>query len=184
MNDPHVTLLEYNFGHENTQDFSAAAPWEGELDGFRCRLGDGRLRVEPTRHFADSISARSAFEPLLEEWRLSAELSSGFEVSFYFAGSSTIDRNPPPGSRKMASGEAVAHIAFSVNAAGGRVHTDYPAPPSRHMARSALLDELIGYLRDLRSGGRLLVVANQILTRLEEAYQQSGGTRRDGHASS
>jgi hypothetical protein len=57
-------------------------------------------------------------------------------------------------------------------------HSTYPAPATRPLAVSSLVNELLGWIRDLRAGHRMLVIANLILTRLEFEY----GDRRQAAA--
>ena len=50
-------------------------------------------------------------------------------------------------------------------------HGEYPPPPSKDLATSPLVEELLGWVRDLREGRqRMLVLAYLLVTRLTYEY--------------
>jgi hypothetical protein len=50
-------------------------------------------------------------------------------------------------------------------------HSQYPPPPSKELATSPLVEELLGWVRDLREGRqRMLVLAYLFVTRLTYEY--------------
>lgn len=175
VNDPHVEMLSYDFvSLDERNDFSAAVPWSGDLGYFDCRLEKGQFKAIPQRHYSDAASARQELEPHLRGWELVADIESGLRISFRFSGARIVDRQPVPGSVTVAA--QAAEAVGSVESATIRVgHSAYPTPPPRPLALSPLVQELRGLLQDLRTGHRMLVIANLILSSVEFEY---GGKKR------
>ena len=170
MNDPHVEVLNYEFTSlDKKHDFSAARPWSGRLGDFECRLEAGHLEAVPDKHFANEASAREELEPHLHAWELRAELQDELRLRFWFSSARVVDRRPTAGSVSVAV--AAAEGAAAVETATVTVgHSAYPAPSAVPLAASPLVGELLGWVRDLRTGHRMLVIAYLILTRLEFEY--------------
>jgi len=170
VNDPHVEVLSYEFTSlDESHDFSAARPWSGRLGDFECQLEAGHLEAGPDRHFASEASARQEIEPHLRGWELRAELQDQLRLRFRFSSARVVDRQPTAGSVSVAAAAAeAAAVAEAANVAVG--HSSYPAPPAERLAASPLVNELLGWVRDLRAGHRMLVIAYLILTRLEFEY--------------
>jgi hypothetical protein len=174
VNDPHVEVLNYEFISLNeSHDFTAAEPWSGRLGDFDCRLETGHLEATPNKHFVSEAAARQELEPHLRAWELQAELQDDLRVCFRFSSARVVDRRLTAGSVTVAV--ATVEAAGAVEAARVTVgHSTYPAPAAGPLAASPLVNELLGWIRDLRAGHRMLVIAYLILTRLEFEY---GGRR-------
>jgi hypothetical protein len=170
VNDPHVDVLNYQFiSIEENNDFTAATPWSGRLGDFECRLEAWSLEAIPNKHFASEASARQELEPHLRAWELWAELQDELRLSFRFSSARVVDRQPGAGSVTVAV--AAAEAAGAVETATViKGHSSYPAPSAGPLATSPLVSELLGWVRDLRAGHRMLVIAYLILTRLEFEY--------------
>ena len=179
MNDPHVEMISYDFVSLNERDdFTAAVPWSGVLGDFECRLDKGQLQAVPQKHYSDAVPARQALEGHLREWELVADISLALQISFRFSGARVVDRQPMPGSVNVAVQAVEAAASFeSVSVTIG--HSAYPSPPVRPLALSPLVQELRRLLHDLRTGQRVLVIANLILAGVEYEY---GGKRRTSSA--
>jgi hypothetical protein len=175
VNDPHVEMISYDFVSLNERDdFTAAVPWSGVLDNFECRLDKGQLQAVPQKHYSDAVSARQELERHLREWELVADINLALHISFRFSGARVVDRRPIPGSVNVAVQAAEAAAGFdSVTVRIG--HSAYPTPPVRSLVLSPLVQELRGLLHDLRTGQRMLVIANLILSGVEYEY---GGKQR------
>lgn len=172
--DPHVELLSYDFVLQDTHhDFGSSEPWAGQLGDFDCRLEKGRLQATPQQHYVDVEPAREDLEPYLHAWELDSELEHGLRFRFRFSSAKVVDRDPTPGSASVAA-QGVATLTL---VGGGKVqigHSRYPAPPVQPVARSPLVDELMGWIWEMRTGHRLLVIAYLVLTRLEFEYGGRG----------
>ncbi len=183
MNDPHVEMLNYEFiSLQENHDFTNASPWSGRLGYFQCRLEGGRLETVPNKHFASEASARQELEPYLRAWELRAELQDELRVCFRFSSARVVERQPTDGS--VAVAVAAAEAAGAAEAATVTIgHSAYPAPSAVPLAASSLVNELLGWVRDLRAGYRMLVVAYLVLTRLEFEYADRGsaGTALNAH---
>jgi len=171
VNDPHVEALTYELVPvDERYDFSSAVPWNGRLGSWECRLEGARLEAVPSEHYADEAAARQRLEPHLRAWELSAELEQGVEFRFRFSVARVIDRQSIPG---------VVDLAATVVGKSGMagqltiVHrlSAYPPPSAKQLVSSALVEELLGWVRELREGrGRKLVIAYLVLTRLEYEF--------------
>jgi hypothetical protein len=169
LKDPHVEVLYYKFtcldeGH----DFSHAAAWQGNLGGFDCQLADGQLEARPQAHWPDRQSARDALAPHLRAWVLWSELNAGVRIEFEAGGARVVDRTSGSVAVEAQAGLAGA-IAF--DSTGVVVHSSYPPPSSKPLAASTLVQELLGWVRDLRERRHpMLVTTNLFLTRLLFEY--------------
>ena len=71
MNNRHVETLSYDFvSLDERDDFTAAAPWSGDVGDFECRLEAAQLQAGPRRHYSDAATARRELEPYLRAWAL------------------------------------------------------------------------------------------------------------------
>jgi len=171
VNDPHVEALTYDLVPvDERYDFSSAVPWNGRLGSWECRLEAARLEAVPSEHYADEGAARQGLESHLRAWELSAELEQGVRFRFRFSVARVIDRQSIPG---------VVDLAATVVGKSGMtgqltiVHrlSAYPPPSAKQLVSSALVEELLGWVRELREGrGRKLVIAYLVLTRLEYEF--------------
>jgi hypothetical protein len=171
VNDPHVEALTYDLVPiDERYDFSSAVPWNGRLGSWECRLEAARLEAVPSEYYADEAAARHGLESYLRAWELSAELEHGVRFRFRFSVARVIDRQAIPG---------VVDLAATVVGESGMtgpltiVHrlAAYPPPSAKQLASSALVEELLGWVRELREGrGRKLAIAYLVLTRLEYEF--------------
>ncbi len=176
MNDPHVEALTYDLVPvDERYDFSSAVPWNGRLGSWECRLEAARLEAVPSEHYADETAAQQGLESHLHAWELSAELEQGVGFRFRFSVARVIDRQSIPG---------VVDLAATVVGKSGMtgqltiIHrlSAYPPPPAKQLVSSALVEELLGWVRELREGRvRKLVIANLVLTRLENEFSGRKG---------
>lgn len=169
VNDPHVEWLTYDFLSQGKHhDFRAAEAWDGRLGDFACHLAKAQLQAVPQVGYTDPVLARNDLEPILRAWELYSELEVGIRIRFRFSGSRVFDRAAIPGA---ASAEHTVSAEFAFAAEAAIVaHSSYPTPPNGPFVPSALVEELMGWIRDLRTGQRLLVIAYLVLTRLEFEY--------------
>ncbi len=163
--------LSYDFvALDSRHDFSPAAPWEGTLGDFDCRLDAGRLEARPHFHYSEEAEAKAALESHLRAWELRSELEDGVQVGFRFGAAHVIDRQPDPESVSVAvsavgSLSAVGEVTIKVG------HRAYPPPSARALAGSPLVDDLLEWVRDVREQRqRMLVGAYLVLTRIEFEY--------------
>jgi hypothetical protein len=175
VNDPHVEALTYDLVPvEERYDFSSAAPWSGRLGSWECRLEAARLEAVPSEHYADEAAARQGLESHLRAWELSAELEQRVGFRFRFSVARVIDRQPIPGVVDLAA-TVVGESGMSGQPSIVHRLSAYPAPSAQQLVSSALVEELLGWVRELREGrGRKLVIAYLVLTRLEYEF----GTRK------
>jgi hypothetical protein len=165
--------LNYEFRSlEDRHDFSQAAAWEGDLGGFRCRLDQGTLEARPRAHYANVDSARHALERHLRAWELWSELNNIIRVEFLYKSAQVVDRRSTPDSVSVAVDAEAAEVVVVANDATVKLgHGEYPAPPSMDLVTSPLVEELLGWVRDLREGRqRMLVLTYLFFTRLKYEY--------------
>ncbi len=170
MKNPRVERLNYEFRSlEDRHDFSQAAVWEGDLGDFRCRLHQGTLEARPQAHYANVDAARQALERHLRAWELWSELNNTIPIEFRYKSAQVVDKHSTPDSGSVAVHAEVAEVAVAANDAIIRVsHGEFPPPPSKDLATSALVEELLGWVRDLREGRqRMLVLTYLFFTRLQ-----------------
>jgi hypothetical protein len=178
MSSPRVEVLFYRFvSLEDRHDFSQAAPWEGDLGDFRCRLAGGTLEARPQGHYRTTQGAREALEPHLRSWTLWLELHDGIRSRFEAGAARVVDTTS---GGVAVEAEFASAVGIANDASVKLGHGSYPPPPSGILATSALVEELLGWVRDLREGRqRLLVLAYLVFTRLTYEYGGEGlaGTR-------
>ncbi len=63
-------------------DFTAAAPWAGDIAGFACTIEGGKLTARPERDFHDSEEARAQLDPALRSWELWLAFATSFPFGF------------------------------------------------------------------------------------------------------
>jgi hypothetical protein len=150
MSSPRVEILFYTVvSVDEKRDFSQAPAWEGEVGGFDCRLDGGRLEARPRDHYRDTESANEALKPHLCAWELWSELDNGMRIQFRYAGS--------PGGLVAVGTTVSTGVA---NLGGDR----YPPPSPKTLAISPLVEDLLGWVRELREGRPMLVLAYLFFT--------------------
>lgn len=165
-----VESLRYAFvSIDDNHDFSVAAPWDGTLGDFVCRLEDGHLDVRPIGAYPDERSARIAFEPHLAAWVLRSELEAGLRIDFRFSSAQVVE------TQGTGSGQLHAVMAAEMAMAGELTaivqHAAFPPPSTRPLAGSQLVNELVAWIRAFRQRQMpMLVFAYLVLTRLEFEY--------------
>src|SRR4029453_11570207 len=83
VKNPRVERLSYEFRSlDERHDFSQAAAWQGDLEGFRCRLDRGMLEVRPRADYTSADAARQPVERHLRAWELWVELTDSIRVKF------------------------------------------------------------------------------------------------------
>ena len=173
MKNPRVERLSYEFRSlEERHDFSQATAWEGDLGDFRCRLDQGTLEARPRADYTSADVARQALERHLRAWELWAELTNSIRVQFRYRSAQVVDRQSTPDSISVAAHAELAEVGIAANNATVKLgHSQYPPPPSKDLATSPLVEELLGWVRDLREGRqRILVLAYLFVTRLTYEY--------------
>jgi hypothetical protein len=156
---PRVQVMFYTIESlDEKRDFSQAPAWEGRVGGFDCRLHDGRLQARPQSHYANSDSARKALERYLRAWELWSELVYAIRIQFVYSG---------------APGELVA-VSTTVSSGVAKLGGDrYPPPSPKDLATSPLVEDLLGWVRELREGRPMLVLAYLFFTRLKYEYDNN-----------
>jgi hypothetical protein len=173
VKNPRVERLGYEFRSlEERHDFSQAAAWEGDLEGFRCRLDRGTLEVRPRADYTSADAARQALERHLRAWELWVELTNSIRVEFRYKSAQVVDRQSTPDSVSIAAHAELAEAIGVANDVTVNIgHGEYPPPPSKDLATSPLVEELLGWVRDLREDRqRILVLAYLFVTRLTYEY--------------
>jgi hypothetical protein len=173
MSNPRVESLLYRFlSLDDRRDFSQAGAWEGDVGGFDCRLDGGDLKACPQAHYPTSQSAREVLEPPLRAWELWAELENATRIQFKYAAALMVDA--ASGAAHVESVEPMEPMAVSTTVSSGTVNMggdSYPRPSPKALASSPLIEELLGWVRELREGRqRMLVLAYLFFTRLTYEY--------------
>jgi hypothetical protein len=130
------------------------------------------LEARPSVDYDDVGAARLALEPHLRAWALWLELDRDIPTEFKYASAQVVDRQSTPRSGSVPvrpefveTGQAVDHVILKVG------HSEYPPPPPRPLATSPVVEELLGWVRDLREGRqRMLVLAFLCYTLLTFEY--------------
>jgi len=169
MSNPRVESLVYRFlSLDDRRDFSQAAAWEGDVGGFSCRLDGGELKARPQDHYPNPQLAREALEPYLRAWELWSELENAMRIQFKYGGARVVDPT---------SGATTAElVADSITQSSGLANLNlggdsYPRPSPKALATPPLVEELLGWVRELREGRqRMLVLAYLFFTRLTYEY--------------
>jgi hypothetical protein len=158
-----VDVLIYAFfSMDERHDFSRAAARDVNLGGFNCYLERGTLVARPEGHYPDVERAREALDPHLRAWELRAELEDAIRIEFRF---------------DWAQGAFGTQVALQ-SAVGVtdkltvvEEHRSYPPPSPKALEASAVVEDLLGWVRDLRGRRQpMLVLAYLFLTRLEFDY--------------
>jgi hypothetical protein len=138
-------------------------------------LHEGTLEARPTADYGDVKAALLALEPQLRAWELWLELHSNIRTEFRYASAQVVGTRSTPSTPGIGAidlhvelaetGQSVDNIILTVG------HSEYPPPPPRQLAISPLVEELWGWVRDLREGRqRMLVLAYLFVTRLTYEY--------------
>jgi hypothetical protein len=174
VKDPHVEVLYYKFTPlDEGHDFSQAAAWQGNLGGFDCHLADGQLEARPQAHYPNAQGARDVLEPHLSAWVLWSELKDRIRIEFKAGGARVVDRTS---GAVAVEAQAALPMTIALDATAEVGHSSYPPPSPRPLAASTLVEELLGWVRDLRERRHpMLVTANLFQTRLLFEY---GGVDR------
>ena len=132
MNDPHVVALIYSIEHGDGIDYSRAAPFDHEEDGFRIKVDDQEVRLELRYHYATEAAARQAVDRYIRSWELDAGLRGRpGQFTLRFARAEIEDRAPPP----PTPGVVTASVSIDLGTLSMRVSPSvlaphYPPPPS------------------------------------------------------
>jgi hypothetical protein len=174
VKNPRVERLNYEFRSlEARHDFSQAAAWEGDLGDFRCHLDQGNLKARPRAHYTNVDAARQVLERYLRAWELWSELNNIIRVEFRYKSAQVVDRQPTPDSVSVVAHAETSELVVVANDATVKLgHGEYPSPPSKDLVASPLVEELLGWVRDLREGRqRMLVLTYLFFTRLKYEYK-------------
>jgi hypothetical protein len=130
------------------------------------------MEARPRADYTIADAARQALERHLRAWELWAELTNSIRVQFRYKSAQVVDRQSTPDSISVAAHAELAEVAMAANDATVKLgHSQYPPPPSKELATSPLVEELLGWVRDLREGRqRMLVLADLFVTRLTYEY--------------
>jgi hypothetical protein len=130
------------------------------------------MEARPRAHYTSADAARQALQRHLRAWELWAELTNSIRVQFRYKSAQVIDRQSTPDSISVAAHAEAAEAVVVANDATVKLgHSEYPKPPSKELATSPLVEELLGWVRDLREGRqRMLVLAYLFVTRLTYEY--------------
>jgi len=130
------------------------------------------MEARPRGDYTSTDAARQALERHLRAWELWAELTNSIRVQFRYKSAQVVDRQSMPDSISVAAHAELAEVGMAANNATVKLgHSQYPPPPSKDLATSPLVEELLGWVRDLREGRqRILVLAYLFATRLTYEY--------------
>jgi hypothetical protein len=97
---------------------------------------------------------------------------NSIRVQYRYKSAQVVDRQSTPDSISVAAHAELAEVGIAANNATVKLgHSQYPSPPSKDLATSPLVEELLGWVRDLREGHqRILVLAYLFVTRLTYEY--------------
>jgi hypothetical protein len=162
-----VEILTYELVlFSDRHDFAQAAPWDGDVGGFNCHLEGGTLQARPKTDFADVEHAKEALESHLRAWALWAELEHGIRMEFRFRSA-----HGPYGRQVMADPATAVGEALDIREG----HSSYPQPSPKALAATPLVEDLLGWVRQLRERRQpMLVLVYLFLTRLEFDYKDRG----------
>jgi hypothetical protein len=142
MAEYRVNALHYRFtsGVEH-DDFAAAEPAAGSVDGWNYTLKAGVLRAVPVREFRDRDEARDDLEPHLRAWEQVAFLTpNNFRVKFEYERADVEEVDPKPGSVTVFPEPIRLH--FETHPPSVVIgHRAYPTPDPRFL-RSSVTDNL------------------------------------------
>ena len=128
MNDPHVEALVYSIEHAESYDYSDSAPVNLEIEDFKVRVENGRVRFELNEHFSSVAAAKEIVDRFVEVWELDAFLRRPREkFRLTYDRAELIDRSPVPGKIQLQANPITIH--FEVSQPTITVGTNYPDPP-------------------------------------------------------
>jgi hypothetical protein len=162
-----VELLTYELVLlDDRHDFERASAWDGDIGGFTCHLEGGTLEARSKANFADVERAQEALDPHLRAWALQAELEDGIRMEFRFRSA-----RGPRGTHVMVDSAIGVEEALAIRVG----HGSYPAPSPKALAATPLVEDLLGWVRQLRERRQpMLVLVYLFLTRLEFDYKDRG----------
>ena len=133
------------------------------------------MEARPRAHYANVDAARQALERHLRAWELWSELNNIIRVEFRYESAQVVDRQSTPDSVSVAAHAEAAEAVMVANDATVKLgHGEYPPPPSVALVTSPLVEELLGWVRDLREGRqRMLVLTYLFFTRLKYEYNDA-----------
>ena len=170
MRDPHVVALHYHFESADTHhSFEGAQVLGGTLGDFDFELNDARLVARPRSHFADEESARAALEPHLRAWEQGTFLSEDMHITFKYAKTEIIDRDPVPGVTEVRPDPITLNaVLYAPTVILG--HAAYP-PPDPEFKVTPVTDRMSERIMRVRAGqASLPAEAYWVLTQLETEY--------------
>jgi hypothetical protein len=168
---PRVGLLAYALSIDPHHNFFSAPPTAGMLGQFAFRLNGHAAEFEPTEDLATIDAARSALEPMLRIWHVSATLQfgpAGFEFFFLrgfideSAEQQETRRNTPMVSVPVPSSITIGYDHYPVYLQGLAID-------------DCVRDLAEHYLASWLSPRGMLLHAYAMVTRVEAAY---GGTKQ------
>jgi hypothetical protein len=97
---------------------------------------------------------------------------NSIRVQYRYKSAQVVDRQSTPDSISVAAHAELAEVGIAANDVTVKIgHGEWPPPPSNDLATSPLVEELLGWVRDLREGRqRMLVLAYLFVTRLTYEY--------------
>jgi hypothetical protein len=118
------------------------------------------MEARPRADYTSADAARQALERHLRAWELWAELTNSIRVQFRYKSAQVVDRQSTPDSISVAAHAELAEVAMAANDAAVKLgHSQYPPPPSKELATSPLVEELLGWVRDLRQARQRMLAA-------------------------
>ena len=131
MRDPHVTRVYFTVGSDEGISYKNPAPLSFSHHIGKFNLVNGRLKIEPSWHFANVEQARRIIEPFLWAWEIKTDLTGNWgEIRFKFDRLELVDRDPPPpGAGRILECEARSYAVATADLHSEIVRTKYPPPP-------------------------------------------------------
>jgi hypothetical protein len=99
------------------------------------------MEARPRADYTSADAARQALERHLRAWELWAELTNSIRVQFRYKSAQVVDRQSTPDSISVAAHTELAEVAMS-----------------KELATSPPVEELLGWVRDLREGRQRMLV--------------------------
>src|SRR4051812_48398606 len=151
MNDPHVVSLHYEVVSSPDVTFNAP-PLDHSTPEFDLHLAEGQVTFTLKGHHSSEEEARKVVEPFVRAWVISSGLATSPEhFRLKFSRAEIIDRAPPQGRVKSATG--TARGGSTAIAAGHTIRNQYFPPPQKFT--SSLLVEDMYYRWDGYRAGRI-----------------------------
>jgi hypothetical protein len=172
IRDPHIHALIYSVGAEGSTEYVDPAPLDVQHRLGRFRIDEGKLRIEPVKHYSSEDEAKAAFGPVLAAWEMEADLRAQVSgtIRFRFKTSEIIDRDPPPPGTSAPLSlklRGQGTVVFGGDVVFKRTMKSYPPPPQAFMA-SPEVELAYDRWRRIRANSALLpTMAYFILTVLE-----------------